>query len=85
MTRYILILLFVLFLNCNKKDDCVKIEEKKEINGEYYFYFKANMSGTSYTDNQGNTYSGSSEDRWGSGKVSKEVYDSHNVGDEYCY
>jgi len=84
MVKYFPIFLIMLFVYCDKKDDCVKIEEKKEINGLYYFYFKAHFSSTSYTDNQGNSYQ-SSQDRWSSGKVSKEVYDSHNIGDEYCY
>ena len=74
----------IFFLSCNKKDDCVKIEDKKEINGFYYFYFKA--SGLGNSQGNGNISSGGfSEDRWGSGKVSKEVFDSHNIGDEYCY
>ena len=86
MKNYFLVILTIFFFNCNKKDDCVKIEDKREIDGFYYFYFKASGIGSSYTDSQGNVSTGGfAEDRWGSGKVSKEVFDSHDIGDEYCY
>ena len=39
----------------------------------------------SYTNSQGNSSNGFSENRWASGEVSKEIYDSYNIGDEYCY
>ena len=34
-----------IFFNCYNKDDCLKIQDKKEINGLYYFYFTARMKG----------------------------------------
>jgi len=84
MSRYILLLSIFLFLNCNKRDECVDITDKKQIDGLYYFYFKAKMTG-SYTNNQGNSSNGFSQNRWASGEVSEEIYNSFNIGDEYCY
>ena len=80
MIKYVLIFSFILFFSCGKNDSCVEIEEKREINGEYYFYFRGSIGGVGGTNEDG-----FSEDRWGSGKVSKEVYDLHEIGDEYCY
>jgi len=80
MSRYILIFLISLFFNCKKNNDCIEIEEKRDINGEYYFYFRGSIGGVGGTNEDG-----FSEDRWGSGEVSKEVYDSHEIGDQYCY
>ena len=57
MSKYILLFSVFLFINCNKRDECVDITDKKEINGLYYFYFKAKMTG-SYSDNQGNSSNG---------------------------
>ena len=45
MIRYIFLFSILLFFNCDNKDDCVKIQDKKEINGLYYFYFTARMKG----------------------------------------
>ena len=83
MSRYILIFLISLFFNCKKNDDCIEIEEKRDINGEYYFYFRGTISGVGGTP--AGPEDGFSEDRLGSGKVSKEIYDSHEIGDQYCY
>tara|TARA_B100000614_G_C14559289_1_gene496619 strand:+ start:2934 stop:3203 length:270 start_codon:yes stop_codon:yes gene_type:complete len=80
MTKYLIIFSFILFFNCKKNGDCIEIEEKKEVNGEYYFYFSGTISGVGGTNEDGFL-----EDRWASGKVSKSVYESHNIGDEYCY
>jgi len=45
MSKYILLFSVFLFLNCNKRDECVDITDKKEINGLYYFYFTSRMKG----------------------------------------
>ena len=84
MLKYLLFFVFLLFLNCDKRDECVDITDKREINGLYYFYFKAKMTG-SYTNSQGNSSNGFSENRWASGEVTEEIYNSFNIGDEYCY
>ena len=57
----------IIFFSCGKKDDCVEIEEKREINGEYYFYFRGSIGGVGGTNEDG-----FSEDRWGSGKYQKK-------------
>ena len=49
MTKYLLIFSFILFFSCGKNDDCVEIEEKREINGEYYFYFRGSIGGVGGT------------------------------------
>ena len=34
MIKYVLIFSFIIFFSCGKNDDCVEIEEKREINGD---------------------------------------------------
>ena len=62
--------------SCNKKEECIIIEDKYESNGSYYFYFLNN------TINNNNSLD---VDPLGTGKVSKEVYDDYTIGDKYCF
>ena len=66
-----------------EKEDCYIISEKRVIDGKYYFYFDARES---YELNRGNNSGQGSgyPDRFASGQVNKETYDSVNVGDNYC-
>ena len=44
MIRWIF-LFSILFFNFDNKDDGLRIQDKKEIKGLYYFYFTARMKG----------------------------------------
>jgi len=76
-----LIFLHALIFSCNKKEDCIIIEDKYETNGTYYFYFINN----SYNQPFSNNNSSLDVDPLGTGKVSKEDYDNYKIGEEYCY
>ena len=81
--KFIPFLFIVAFLSCNKEDDCYTITEKRIVDNKYYFYFDAqelNNLPQNSNPNQGSGY----PDRYASGQVDKETYDSTNVGDKYC-
>ena len=80
-TFYHLIFLYAFLISCNKKEECIIIEDKYEYNGEYYFYFLDNNFNKPLSQNN----SSIDVDPVGSGKVSKEVYDNYKSGDQYCY
>lgn len=80
MCRAIL-MISIFFLSCSKDQECIFIRDKGEESGSYYFYFNANY----YSNSQTNNLGGVIDSQFASGKVSKQVYDSHNIGDEYCY
>ncbi len=50
--------------------------------GDYYFYFRPNYFPNSQLNNIGGN--GLTTD-FASGKVSQEIYDQYEVGDEYCF
>tara|TARA_X000001036_G_scaffold329567_1_gene308225 strand:+ start:431 stop:628 length:198 start_codon:yes stop_codon:yes gene_type:complete len=63
--------------SCTKKEECIIIEDKYESNGSYYFYFLNNR-----INNNNNSLD---VDPLGTGKVSKEIYDSYKIGQKYCF
>ena len=77
----VLILIFIFSFSCSQDEECVVIRDKTEESDSYYFYFSTNYLPTS----QSNNMLGGIDSRYGSGKVSKEIYDKYNIGDEYCY
>ena len=67
------LLLFILFVfSCTIKKDCGDVAQKFILDGNYYFALAA-FGG----DDQ-------SGDIYGDVEVSKEVYDSFNIGEQYC-
>jgi len=82
MNRFLsLIFLFALIFSCNKKEECIIIEDKYESNGTYYFYFLNNQINQPFSNNN----SSLDVDPLGTGKVSKEEFDNYNIGDKYCF
>ena len=69
----ILLAIPLLFISCSKELGCEKILQKEIINGKYYFYWgeRMNSQDTSYEPLVGS--------------VSKDAYDSINIGDTYCF
>ena len=83
--KYTLFLSFIfLIFTCNKEDkECVTIQEKSEENGTYYFYFHLNYS--SNFQSGPSVGIGGINSGVGSGKVSMETYNNHEIGDQYCF
>ena len=82
MNRFFsLIFLFAFIFSCDKKEECIIIEDKYESNGTYYFYFLNNQINQPFSNNN----SSLDVDPLGTGKVSKEEFDNYNIGDKYCY
>lgn len=78
MKSNLLILVTLGIFSCSK-EECVTIEDKQEINGNYYFFF-----------GRGNRYTFDEQsllvpDAQQSGKVSAEDFNRYQVGDQYCY
>jgi hypothetical protein len=69
----LLLSFLLLFISCSKELGCEKILQKEIINGKYYFYWgeRINSQDTYYEPLVGS--------------VSKEAYDSINIGDTYCF
>ena len=80
MKFHLLILISLGILSCSE-EDCVTIEEKQEINGNYYFFFG---EGDRYTFNP-DEQSLLIPDAQQSGKVTAEDFNQYQVGDQYCY
>ena len=82
MKRFILI--FLSSLSCSKDKECVIILNKEEVKENYYFYFRPNLN---YLPNSQANSLGSPglNANYASGKVSKELFDQYNIGDEYCF
>ena len=70
MKKIFFISLF-LFLSCND-NDCGDIVDKYERDGKYFFTLIRGIS------NNNNSEGG------GQAEVSRETYDSFNIGEEYC-
>ena len=70
--KKLFLLFFIVLLSC-VSNDCGDIVDKYENNGKYFFTLVSN-SGNSDDNNEGG----------GQAEVSKETYDSFNVGQEYC-
>lgn len=69
-----LIFLTLIFLSCDS-NDCGNIVDKYKSNGLYFF----TLTRVS-TNSSNNSQSGGG----GQAEVTKEVYDSFNLGEEYC-
>ena len=69
MKKFLFISLF-LFLSC-KDNDCGDIVDKYERDGKYFFTL---IRGISNNNSEGG----------GQAEVSRETYDSFNIGEEYC-
>ena len=67
-----LIFLILLLSFCSKKIGCVEIKDKRSGGGKYFFYWNEKLKNVK---NQIVIVSGS---------VSEEVYNSFEIGDEYC-
>ena len=82
MNRFFsLIFLFAFIFSCDKKEECIIIEDKYESNGTYYFYFLNNQINQPFSNNN----SSLDVDPLGTGKVSKDEFENYNIGDKYCY
>ncbi|MGB1170827.1 MAG: hypothetical protein ACPHL7_04935 [Flavobacteriaceae bacterium] len=79
--RTITLLWTGILLSACSQEDCVQIEDKREINGSYYFFFGR---GDRYTNN-GNEMTLYVPDSQQSGKVDLDTYNTYQVGDNYCY
>ncbi|MDG1290925.1 MAG: hypothetical protein P8I34_05055 [Flavobacteriaceae bacterium] len=76
------ILAVLMFLSCNKDEECNTIRNKEEVRGNFYFYFRARY----YSNSQANSITGSGlNNEYVSGKVSETVYNDYEIGDEYCF
>ena len=83
MIRVVLFLFFLISFSCSKEEEeCVIILNKETIKGDYYFYFRPNYFPNSQLNDIGGN--GLTTD-FASGKVSQEIYDQYEVGDEYCF
>lgn len=76
------LMILIFCLSCHKEKECELIQNKEEIRGSYYFYFRPNF----YATPQSNSISGGGfNTEYVSGKVSKAIYDDYEIGDEYCF
>lgn len=66
--------LVLIFISC-VSNDCGNIVDKYESNGLYFF---------TLTGGYANSSNNSQFGRGGQAEVTKEVYDSFNLGEEYC-
>ena len=78
-----IVLLLLLGMGCTKKSDCITIAEKREFNGNFYFYWEDQNAFTTTNNNPDNSLTGV-PDRYASGQVSAEDFKAYAVGDEYC-
>ena len=67
-----LIFLILVITFCSKETGCVEIKDKGSGGGKYFFYWNEKLTNV---QNQIVIISGS---------VSEEVYNSFEIGDEYC-
>ena len=75
MKKLILLLLFILFFSCLEKESCGVIVQKYTESGKYFFAMKAIGGGGGIEGNG---------DVFGDAEVSKKIYESFNIDDEYC-
>ena len=79
MKKLLLLLLFIPLFSCLEKKSCGKIVQKYTDNGKYYFAMRAIGSGGASGD--GNPVG---SDVFGDAEVSKKVYESFDIDDDYC-
>ena len=82
MIRVIIFLFFLIFVFCIKQEECLFFINNDVMKGDYYFYFRPNYFPNSQLNDIGGN--GLTTD-FASGKVSQEIYDQYEVGDEYCF
>lgn len=70
-----LLFLFLIFMSCDSSNDCGDIVDKySTLTGKYYFTLVNRAGATTQSGSGGG----------GEAEVSKDVYDSFSIGDEYC-
>lgn len=77
MKKLFVLILFVSLVSCVEKKSCGEIVQKYTDNGKYYFAMRA-IGGSSGNDDIGGG------DVFGDAEVSKKIYESYKVGEEYC-
>ena len=63
---------FFIFFSCSLNKSCGEIIRKYNSDGNYFFAMKA-FGGNSDAD-----------DVYGDVEITKEIYESYDIGDEYC-
>ena len=76
--KFLLPVLFFLLISCGDDRNCGEIVQKFTENGKYYFAMIAFGGSSSNSDDP------SGGDVFGDAEVTLEVYNSFNIGDEYC-
>ncbi len=82
MKKTFLIFFGIFLFSCEKQKDCIIITQKRIIGEQYYFFFENENAFQQAGQNNNNP---SIPDTEGSGVVTPEVYDTYQIGDEYCY
>ena len=73
MKNLIILLVFICFtFSCSTKKDCGDIVQKFTLDGKHYFA----LSAFGGDENSGDIY--------GDVEVSQEIFESFNIGEEYC-
>jgi|TARA_B110000285_G_C15141887_1_gene631369 hypothetical protein len=67
-----LLILVLLFSYCSKETGCVEIKDKAAGGGEYLFYWSEKLINLK------------NQSIIRSGNVTEEIYNSFEIGDEYC-
>ena len=82
MKKIIIIVLGLCFYSCQKSDDkCGQIIQKEIIESKYYFVLQTDEYINYYNTPQDSALPDNGVRQ---GTVSKEIYDSFEIGDEYC-
>ena len=76
--KFLFPVLFFLLIYCGDDRNCGEIVQKFTENGKYYFAMIAFGGSSSNSDDP------SGGDVFGDAEVTLEVYNSFNIGDEYC-
>tara|TARA_B100000925_G_C21901719_1_gene427392 strand:- start:402 stop:641 length:240 start_codon:yes stop_codon:yes gene_type:complete len=76
--KKLLFISLIVFFSCSKNKKCGEIVQKYIQNDKYYFAMIAINS----SNNSNNTTGGG--DVFGDAEVSIEIYNSFEIGDEYC-
>ena len=71
MKKVGLLLIAIIYFNCEKEIECITIQDKYGGNGTFYFEWDKTTPGN--TDRQ-----------IGTGSVSENIYNQYEIGDVYC-
>ena len=74
--KKIILIIYLFFISCDTSNECGQIIDKYETLTEKYYFNLINRTGTQTSSNIGGA--------GGEAEVTKEIYDSFNIGDEYC-